>query len=328
MANPEHLKILKQGVEVWNEWRIKHPKIKPDLEGVDLRGKDLTGVNLSGAMMYGSFLKDIILKDANLTEASLLHSVITFSDLSNAKMMKAWLGAANLYEANLTGADLTDAIIDGASLVRTTVENTTFTGCVIYGISAWDLNGVPRDQSNLVISYAPLLTVDNLEVAQFIYLLLKNEKIRDVIDTITSKVVLILGRFTKPRKAVLEAIRNELRQHDYIPVLFDFDKPASRDIHETVGTLARMARFVIADITNPRCIPQELVSIVEQLPSLPVQPLLKYGSKPWGMYDHIKRYPWVLKIHEYRNLKALQGSLKERVIAPAEEKWLDLNQKD
>jgi len=49
---------------------------------------------------------------------------------------------------------------------------------------------------NLIITddNEPTITVDNLEVAQFIYLLLNNQKIRDVIDTITSKVVLILGR--------------------------------------------------------------------------------------------------------------------------------------
>jgi hypothetical protein len=45
----------------------------------------------------------------------------------------------------------------------------------------------------------PEITVDNIEVAQFIYLLLHNQKIRDVIDTITSKVVLILGRFSEKR---------------------------------------------------------------------------------------------------------------------------------
>src|SRR4029077_11573047 len=103
-----------------------------------------------------------------------------------------------------------------------------------------------------------------------IYLLLNNQKIRQVIDTITSKVVLILGRFTEERKRVLDAIREELRKHDYIPVLFDFDKPATKDLHETITTLARMSRFVIADITDAKSIPQELVSIVEQLPSLPV----------------------------------------------------------
>jgi hypothetical protein len=52
----------------------------------------------------------------------------------------------------------------------------------------------------------PEITVDNIEIAQFIYLMLNNQKVRDVIDTITSKVVLI-RRFTADRKAVLDALR-------------------------------------------------------------------------------------------------------------------------
>jgi predicted AAA+ superfamily ATPase len=85
--------------------------------------------------------------------------------------------------------------------------------------------------------------VDNLEVALFIYLLLNNERIRQVIDTITSKAVLMLGRFTSDRKAVLDAIRDELRQRGYLPILFDFEKPAGRDLTESISTLAHMARF-------------------------------------------------------------------------------------
>jgi hypothetical protein len=51
-------------------------------------------------------------------------------------------------------------------------------------------------QQNLVITRQdePAITVDKIEVAQFVYLLLNNKKVRDVIDTITSKVVLILGQ--------------------------------------------------------------------------------------------------------------------------------------
>lgn len=40
------------------------------------------------------------------------------------------------------------------------------------------------------------------------------------IETITSKVVLILGRFTAHRKPVLDALRTALRAHDYSPILF------------------------------------------------------------------------------------------------------------
>jgi len=79
----------------------------------------------------------------------------------------------------------------------------------------WDLKGAPRDQKNLYISFQhqPIITVDNLEVAQFIYILINSEKLRDVIKEVTSKVVLILGRFTKERLTVLKALQELLRQY-------------------------------------------------------------------------------------------------------------------
>ena len=40
--------------------------------------------------------------------------------------------------------------------------------------------------------------------------------------------MLILGRFTDERKLVLDALREELRQRCYLPILFDFEKPQSR----------------------------------------------------------------------------------------------------
>ncbi len=170
----------------------------------------------------------------------------------------------------------------------------------------------------------PVITVDNLEIAQFIYLLLHNEKLRDVIDTIGKKAVLILGRFTDERKAVLEAIREELRRRDYIPILFDFEKPASRDLTETVSTLAHMARFVIADITDAKSIPQELSVIVPNLPSVAVQPLILKDQREYAMFEHWQRYPWVLPIHEYESQNQLIAELADKVIAPAEAKVLEL----
>jgi hypothetical protein len=112
-------------------------------------------------------------------------------------------------------------------------------------------------QQNLVITREgeSEVTVDNIEVAQFVYLLLHNEKIRNVLDMITTKAVLILGRFTEGRKNILDALQEELRRRDYLPILFDFEKSIGRDITETVSLLARMARFVVADITDAKSIP-------------------------------------------------------------------------
>jgi uncharacterized protein YjbI with pentapeptide repeats len=275
---------------------------RANLGGTDLWAANLRNANLTQALIYNASLRDANLEDANLKYANLLNTVLS--------------------GANLKNADLSHANLTGASLVGANLTNAKLTGSTVFGVSAWEVNLEGAEQKNLVITpssleYQPIITVDDLEVAQFVYLLLNNKKIRQVIDTVTSKVVLILGRFTEERKAVLDEIREELRRRDYIPILFDFDQPTSRDIHETVTTLARMARFIIADITSPKSIPQELVSIVEQLPSVPVQPLLKRGSKPWAMYDHIKRYPWVLTLHRYVGLDDLRMSLGEKVVAPA-----------
>ena len=175
----------------------------------------------------------------------------------------------------------------------------------------------------------PAITVDNIEVAQFIYLMINIQKVRDVIDPITSKVVLILGRFTDERKAVLHALREELRKRDYLPILFDFrdylpilfdfNVPATRDITETVSLLARMARFIIADLTDPSSIPKELEAIVPDL-AVPVQPLLEGSSRPYAMFKDYWKYEWVLPVHRYEGLEPLLATLAEKVIAPAEAK--------
>jgi hypothetical protein len=126
------------------------------------------------------------------------------------------------------------------------MRKATLTGCSIFGISAWGVELEGATQDSLVITPAnePTITVDNLKIAQFIYLVLDNAEIREVINTITSKVVLILGRFTPKQKAILDALREELRKHDYSPILFDFEKPANRDLtDEKRGWYEKAARY-------------------------------------------------------------------------------------
>jgi hypothetical protein len=200
------------------------------------------------------------------------------------------------------------------------------TGCHVYGVSAWELKSDGAKQQNLVItrSEESTVTFDNIEVAQFVYLLLHNEKIRDVIDTITSKAVLILGRFTEERKPVLEALRDELRQRKYVPILFDFEKPRSRNTDETITLLARMARFVVADISDAKSVLQELRAIVPDLPSVPVQPIILAMQEEPGMFDFYRNFRSFLNVHRYVSQEQLIADLGEKVIRPAELKVLDL----
>jgi hypothetical protein len=255
MANKEHVAILKKGMDAWNKWRDDNPDIKPDLSEAILIRANLSDANLSEANFGGADLIEANLSKANLIEANLRGAYLIEANLNGANLIVAILIRANLRGANLSGADLTQA-----ALVHTDLTGANLTGCRVYGISAWDVKLYGAKQQNLVITppNEPEITVDNIEVAHFVYLMLDNEKIRDVIDTITSKAVLILGRFTAERKKVLDALREELRKRNYLPILFDFELPARRNITEVVTLLARMARFIIADLTDPSSIPQEL----------------------------------------------------------------------
>src|SRR5271157_3646978 len=135
MANPEHLKIFKQGVEQWSKWRKEHPEVRPELVEADLSGgklvhaklmqrvwqwnkwrkehpevrPDLVKADLSGAKLIWANLREAHLSGANLSEANLWRANLRDADLSGANLRETDLREANLSGANLDGADLTGA---------------------------------------------------------------------------------------------------------------------------------------------------------------------------------------------------------------------------
>jgi hypothetical protein len=250
-------------------------------------------------------------------------ATLTGAYLAEADLTAANLWGANLNEANLRSANLRSANLSRTSCVETTFIGATLTGCTVYGISAWDVDLHEAKQADLCITPEEAeskITVDNLEVAQFLYVLLSNPKVRAVLDTITSKVVLILGRFSTERKPVLDAVREALRNHpnSYIPVLFDFDPQQDRPVFETVKTLANLARFVIADLTDPRMVRSELSYITANVPTVPVQPIMQRDAKLPPEYGTWELYKSFLPVYRYANLPQLLTSLTEAVIAPVE----------
>jgi uncharacterized protein YjbI with pentapeptide repeats len=313
--------------------------IEANLIGANLTGADLIGANLTGTSLGGANLSKATLFNANLHMARLSGATLSGANLCMANLFEAnlymvdlsgeTLSEANLCMANLGGADLSGADLMLASLVETNLEDADLAGCWVYGTSVWNAKLDGATQSNLIVTRTnePTVSVDNLEVAQFVYLLLSNAKIRHVIDTITSKVVLILGRFTPERKAVLDAIREEVRGRDYVPVLFDFEKPASKDLTGTISTLANMARFIIADLTDPCSVPHELRGVAPEI-VVPIQTIILEGQHEYAMFvDLKKRYHWVLEPYQYNSLDSLLDHLNERVIAPAEAKAIELRDK-
>jgi uncharacterized protein YjbI with pentapeptide repeats len=308
-----------------------------DLRGAHLRGADLREAHLSGVDLNGADLRQVDLRETHLRGAELSGADLSGVDLSGADLSGAHLRGAELSGADLSGADLSGADLSGADLrgatlhqadltrallLETNFEGADLTGCFVFGISAWNVKLEGTTQLNLVITPAdePVITVDNLEVAQFIYLLLHNEKIREVIDTIGRKGVLVLGRFAGERKAVLDALRTALRSHGFLPMVFDFEKPTQRDFTETIMTLAGMSLFVIADITKPRSTPLELQATVPDY-MIPFVPILAEGELPFAMFIDLQRkFDWVLEVLTYDSIDNLLAGLQDAVIAPALQK--------
>ena len=228
-----------------------------------------------------------------------------------------------MISADLTGADLTAANVSLASLAHASCVNATLDGCAVFGVSVWNVRLDGAKQANLCITNRkePQIAVDALRVAQFLYLLLNNQEIRAVLDTIASKVVLILGRFSAERRPALDALRAALRQHPngYIPVLYDCTPQARRPILETVKTLATLARFVVVDLTDPDLVRSELTAITASVPTVPIQPLIEGDAPLPTEFDTWARYNTFLPIYRYRDIPQLLAALDEAVISPVEQ---------
>jgi hypothetical protein len=125
MANPDHLAILKQGVEVWNKWRKQNPNIRPDLSAADLFETELAGINLSKAD-----LSACVLLLANLAGANLVGTDLTLADLRASHLVNANFENAVLLEANLR-----DAVLDSANLRNALIAYANFSNANLSGVN-------------------------------------------------------------------------------------------------------------------------------------------------------------------------------------------------
>lgn len=330
-------------------WQAYQKAREVDLRGVDLtyaflgkadlQGADLTNAVLAGARLKRAHFDGATLDAADLNEALLLGTTFEEASLANASMKQVDAADATFRGANLRGTDLSGgnfssvdfsaADLTGANLADTNLANAVFVGtnvtdavfdrATVYGLSAWDLTGEPRSSESLRITQEPpAITVENLKVAQFVYMMYRNPEIREVLDTVTRKVVLILGRFTEERKAVLDSLRTALRDFDLVPVVFDFEKPADRNLTETVTVLAKMARFVVADLTDPKSVPHELKAIAPSV-AVPIRLIIQSDQEPYSMVDDLYDHYWVLPPFRYDSGEHLLASLEADVIRPSED---------
>lgn len=215
----------------------------------------------------------------------------------------------------MVNADLTNTVLSDCSLQKALINR-----CRVYGSASWQLNLEGAQQQDLIITkrMETDITVDDIEVAQFLHLLLDHKKLRSVLNAVTRKGVLLLGRFGGGGPDVLRSVADTLRSDGYLPIIFDFKRPENQDYTETILTLASLSRFVIADLSGPS-VPQELQACVEKI-KVPYVGIIEKDRNVYSTFKVLLQYLWVgQRVVEFAGIDDLIRRIHDEMIVPAED---------
>ena len=185
----------------------------------------------------------------------------------------------------------------------------------------------PRSEGNVIRRRQQRVRAERAKTIAGLADQFDGEGVSRMLSDIAARSVLILGRFTAQRKAILDAIRKALTTspRHYVPILFDFEKPGDRTLIGSIIRFASVSRFVIADLSDPKSVPAELQAIVPQFVSLPVVPIIEATQREYPVADDILRRQSVKPVVPYRDEAHLMAILDAQVLAPAEELYAELN---
>ncbi|MBV2126183.1 MAG: pentapeptide repeat-containing protein [Candidatus Thiodiazotropha sp. (ex Ctena orbiculata)] len=296
------------------------------LDGANLSGSDCSGSNFEEVHAERTNFSHCLLNGCNFRKTRLAYSLFNSCDLAGANLYNADLGSAEIRGTDLSGADLRFAILTYATLAHVNLSGADLERSWVFGVSAWDVE-VDNDtkESELGIDRSrhpwlawnhslPQCTAPGLEFAQLLGLVYGNQKLGRLIDAVSRRMVLILGRFSPDRLAVLTALHEDLRGRDLAPVIFNFDGPEEKNVTETVRVLGGLAGWVVADLSDPKSVPQEIGALVPSYPNVPLIPIIQGDQDPYAMFPDWQDEHNVLETIRYKDAEDLTGRVENEML--------------
>src|SRR5205823_501439 len=146
----------------------------------------------------------------------------------------------------------------------------------------------------------PPLFVDYIKLAPLLYEIDRDNALGVLIEALSSKVVLLLGRFAGQQKIALDVLHEALSLRGYMPVIVDFECSGLHSVEETVQTIGFCAKFIVADVTDARSVLFEVPEIVRSR-AVPVKVIVEQGqgTEPPILRRLRRRSPHLLPMYEY-----------------------------
>lgn len=335
----EYLDILKSGSHEWNTWRKEHQNEVAFFSNENLDGQNFDGYHLTFCHFYDVSLKGCGFGFAELTWSSFFNCKLNGSKIYNPKIAPPtfhdglrgvntrWTVFAN---CDLENVDLRGALLEGVHFQNCNFKGANISKSRIYGISSWgNIVDDSTIQDDLIITQydEDNIEVSNFEVAQFLSLLISNKKLKGIFETLNSKLVLILGRFSSERKPFLDRLMLELKHKRLVPVLFDFEKPRTMDFIEPILSIALLSKFVVADVTDPKIILEELTVIVRNSSTVIIPILEEAQIEPVTLINLRINHRSISETFYYENANDLISNSLSEIIEKGYELFEELNKR-
>jgi len=330
---------------IWNHWKNSYDSNEIAFQGINFSNiidKTLIKYDFSGVYFNDCTFKDIQFVECNLERSEFNRCVIegSRSRFTDSNFKKSNFNFVEFSQVGFSGSILSNCVFKNcqlkelnfyeASLIKSEFYDCLIVDCDIFGANIWSIISENTTQKDLKIPFGQKtinrdkeqITIDDIELANIVYLLAVNSNFTKFINQSKSNFVLILGRFGENLER-LRKIKEKLRKENFSPIVFDFESPDTLDLIEMIILLSLLSKFIIVDLSEPKSVPAELQAILSTL-MIPVVPILNRNSTVYGTYSFTNRYSWVLPVLIFDNIEEVLKVFKKAIIDPANDLYEEI----